>query len=74
MMRVIEPMQYLVLRGVDPKARITCCMPGCSNKFIVANGVAFPGRSQGSDQTEMFFFCSEVCYLSGIDTGRCGSA
>jgi len=64
-MRVHEPLQYLPQKGIPPHARMTCCMPNCTNKFVVAHGVAFPGTAD-RQQVEMFFFCSTSCYLAGV--------
>ncbi len=69
-MRMHEALLYLPIRGISPLARTECSMPGCSAKFIIANGVAFPGTS-GGEEVSMFFFCSEECYLAGIPTATC---
>lgn len=52
---------------------MTCCMPDCTKKFLVTDGVAFPGTCN-SEQVEMFFFCSEICYLKGIPARMCVQA
>lgn len=68
-----EPIQYLEQKGISPLARMTCCMPRCDNKFLVINGVAFPGTA-GEEQVSIFFFCSEMCFLNGIPIERMPSA
>lgn len=73
-MRVTEPLLYLPQKGISPLARMVCCMPGCDNKFQVVDGVAFPGTSNKGESVEMFFFCSEVCFLKGIPPASCGRA
>lgn len=72
-MRMHEALLYLPHRGINPLARMECSMPGCSNKFLVAEAVAFPGTA-GGDEVAMFFFCSEVCYLNGLPTNTLPSA
>ncbi len=64
-MRAHEAMLYLPFRGIDSRTRTTCSASQCDNKFIVANGYAFPGTSGGED-VHIFFFCSEECYLNAV--------
>ena len=73
-MRMHDPEFYLRYKGIDPRVRMTCCMPNCDEKFIACEGVAFPGTSNQGESVEMFFFCSEACYLAGIPASSCARA
>lgn len=70
-MRMHESTPYLQIKGIDPRMRMTCCMPGCDEKFIAANGFAFPGTANGGESVEIFFFHSLECYLDGIPIKAC---
>ena len=72
-MRMHEPLLWLPHKGINPLSTIVCCMPGCDNRFLIVDGVAFPGTA-GSESVEMFFFCSEICFLNGIPVKACPRA
>lgn len=61
-------------QNIDLNQICECSALGCTNTFTLKDGVAFLGRAKAEDETRLFFFCSNACYLQAMPPEACWQA
>lgn len=73
-MRMTDPMNYLPKLGLTSDHARECSMPSCSNVFLAREGFAFEGCNTNTGEVHIYFFCSDVCYLTHVPLQCCARA